>query len=206
MKTIDEIFPLIHTYRELREARFSDATIQSLVYRGELARIRRGVYVYPSQVAELKKWEHPLLHVVGYFKSVPRTVFSHQSAAMLNSLSLISLPQRIHVYCRPNSRGSTPGIVKHVKLKPTTETRLTRCGAVTTDIATTVIDCCCVLSFREAVVLADSALRMQLIEIETLRTKMLEYQGHHRKAVARVARSMSNKSESPGGDPYPLAS
>jgi len=65
--------------------------------RGELVRIRRGVYAPTAAWAATAPWERYLTRVHAVALTVPDAVFSHESAAALRGLPIIGDPGAVHV-------------------------------------------------------------------------------------------------------------
>ncbi|WP_188359906.1 hypothetical protein [Rothia aerolata] len=198
MKQIEEYLARVKSYQQLVESGYNNHQIKKLLLQGTVRKIRQGVYVSTQFFDSLAPWEVPVVEVLAVHLNSPITVFSHQSAALLQHLDLISDPDSVHVYCSRNSRGSRDRVVNHPFLVPETPTFTTGAGILCTDIATTVADSATVLSFQEAVVLADSALRQKLITETELKEKLLGFSRRGRRKVLRVADSMSSSSESAG--------
>lgn len=110
---------------------------------GDLVRAARGIYILPGL---------PDAQAVA---ASCRGVVSHGSAAVLHGLDLVVAPTAVHVTA---PRGARPVIPKRI--------RLHRCAldphevdGGRTSLVRTVMDCCVSLPFREALAVADSALR-----------------------------------------------
>lgn len=199
MRTALEINALLRTTPELLDEGYTRHWIQEAQRKEGIRKLTRGVFISEKDFQELKPWEGYTVQVLTRYKVSPGTVFSHQSAAALLDLALLPMARRrVHIYCRPDSRGSHSGVVKHPRLSDETALAVAPCGARVTDVATSLIDCAQVLTRREACVAADSALSQQLISREELQAAMASYEGRNYRKVQGVASSLTALSESPG--------
>jgi very-short-patch-repair endonuclease len=112
---------------------------------GVLRRVARGSYVTPA-LADAR-----------IMAAACRGVVSHESAAQLLGLELVTAPAAVHLTIPNGARPNAPDRVRlhHRRLAATDVD-----GDVTT-VLRTVLDCCTSLPFREALAVADSALRRQ---------------------------------------------
>jgi hypothetical protein len=141
--------------------------MRALVRSGDLVRLRRAVYATRAAVAwaaEDPRRRHAL-DVLAVTRSVGRdSVASHHSAAVMHGLDLLgSAPPEVVTLTRPLSRrGCRPradGILFHAAALP--PEHVTKCwGALVTSVPRTVVDLARTLPFMDAVVVADSALRL----------------------------------------------
>jgi hypothetical protein len=141
--------------------------MRSLLRSGDLIRMRHGVYATRAAIAwatDDPRRRHAL-DVLAATATVGRdSVASHHSAALIHGLDLLGPPrQGVVTLTRPLSRRSFrprgDGIVFHAAaLAPE---HVTRCwGALVTSVPRTVVDLARTLPFMDAVVVADSALRL----------------------------------------------
>lgn len=199
MNSIVTLNAAIHTREQLLTSTYSARGITRACKNSELLKLARNIYIPAQKVQNLKPWERYTLKVLTRYRASPSTVFSHRSAASLLGLALPSHPDhKVHVYCDAHSRGTHDGVVKHPRLTAETPHLVTGVGAIVTDVATTVIDCAHGLSFREASMVADSALAQNMISLEELTEKMAAFNRRGHRRVHRVAGSLSALSESPG--------
>lgn len=199
MRTTNELYALITTTQELKDAGRSSYRIKADCASGILHRLERSVFIEAHSLQSLAPWENYPVRVLAKHKISQRTVFSHQSTASLLGFSLLYIhADKVHIYCKPTSRGAHNGVVKHTRL--TKDTPLTRleCGALVTDPTTTLIDCAQVMPFRDAVVTAESALHQRAVSLDVLTPAMLSYRGRNYQKVHAVAVSFTGFSESPG--------
>ncbi len=154
----------ILTRAELAAAGVTDATIRSMVRRGQLTILTRGVYAPGIQLAKLgdsDRAERRLQVASALALLGPSSVASHQEAAAIHQLALLGqLPRRITV-SRPlgvaASRSGRPWVSLHNLALPGGHVTVVGQVPVTT-VARTVVDIARVTSFRSGVVTADSAL------------------------------------------------
>jgi len=159
--------PLIRTTARWRAAGVTAKQLRSLTRSGDLVRMRYGVYATRSAIAWAMD-DPRRAHVLRVFAAVtaagPGAVASHHSAALIHGLDLLTPAPRDVVTLtgppsRRNNRPSSESVIFHAaKLLPEHVTRYW--GAALTTTARTVVDLTRTLPFMDAVVLADSALRL----------------------------------------------
>jgi very-short-patch-repair endonuclease len=146
-----------------------------MMLRGDLIRLGWGYYATAS-LAEMA----PGLSGGQIFLSAaaaaaalgPSAVVSHQTAAIMHGLSLIGPPPAFLCITRPpgvGSRSARPGIRLHSAALPDAHVG-GRFAVPMTTVPRTVIDLGRTLTFREAVVVADSALQQRLASKKELQT------------------------------------
>ena len=121
--------------------------MRSALAAGALSRARRGIYVLPELAAPMQ-----LAALVG-------GTLSHQSAAREHGLALLFPPRHVHVTVPPGRHRAYP---ERVRLHRAPVDPADRGNAVTNPLRT-VLDCAATLPFREALAIADSALREGLL-------------------------------------------
>lgn len=199
MRTIEDLGKLLLTKDCLIRQGYTDYGLRTAIRQGHITRLRQGVYIGTQNLQQISTWERYPLQILAQFKSAPSTVFSHQSAAVLHGLALIRMnQQKIHLYCKPSSRGYSPETTRHALLQESTPLAVTPVGAITTDIPTLLLDCARTLPFEEAVVIADSALYAQKISLTELYILLRSFQGRGAAKAYKVAENLSYLSESPG--------
>jgi hypothetical protein len=156
----------IVTTAELTAAGFSGTRIRTLTRRGDLYQVGRGVYADGTRARETLAFaDGPQLLQVASAVAVTGTgaAVSHESAAYLYSIDLLSEPDAATLTC-PRHRGSNAraGIRLHVAEVPA-EHVTTRARMPVTTPARTVVDLARTLSFKAGVVTADSALHKKLV-------------------------------------------
>jgi len=191
----------IITTAELTAAGFSSARIQTLARRGNLYQVRRGVYANGPRAGEiLAIADGKQLLELAAAVAVAGTgaVVSHESAAYLHSLDLLSMPEAATLTCSP-ARGWTGrlGVRLHAMALPS-EHITTRARLPVTTPARTVVDLARTLSFRAGVVTADSALHRKLVtkaELTTVLDSCRRWPGARR--AAEVISFADSRAESP---------
>jgi Transcriptional regulator, AbiEi antitoxin/Protein of unknown function (DUF559) len=163
----------IRTTAELRRQGRSAAQINTLVRKGTLIQVRRGVYARAEMVAELASIRDGdyLLQIAAALATLGPSVASHQSAAVIHDIDLLAKP-RVVTLTRPmgGNRSARPRVRIH-RAQLSIEDVVVVHGMRVTTAARTVIDLVRVLEFRAGVVTADSALRRKLVtkaELESL--------------------------------------
>lgn len=161
-------FKEIFTTAELAASGKSDTAIRTLVRRGSLVRIRRGVYA--SGTLARRCGEHTL-RVAGALSLTMRgAVASHHSAAQLHGLDLLEGPGTQVTLTVPAGcgRAGRAGVRYYTAALPRRQVA-SKFGVPVTSVARTVVDLARVLEFRAGVVAADSALHQGLTSKEDLR-------------------------------------
>ena len=156
----------IVTTAELTAAGFSGTRIRTVTRRGGLHRVGRGVYANGPRAREIlaiADGKRLLQLAAAVAVRGPGAVVSHESAAYLHSIDLLASPEAATLTCPPG-RGWTasPGVRLHSARLPA-EHITTRARLPVTTPARTVADLARTLSFRAAVVTADSALHRKLV-------------------------------------------
>lgn len=191
----------IMTTPELRAAGWSPTRIKTLIRRGDLYSLGRGVYAPGDAARKRLSWrggDQLLAIAAAGAVAGPASVISHQSAACLHSMDLLDEPGLVHLTARPE-RGWTirPGIKLHAIDLPANRIT-TFLGLPVTTPARTVIDLARTLEFRAAVVAADSALRKRLTTKDELRAVLGECPRWPGTARAReVVEFADERAESP---------
>jgi predicted transcriptional regulator of viral defense system len=151
---------------QLISAGASPVQVRRLARQGRLLMVRRGVYA-PADLAAAAVEDHVKRHAMRLaavaVKSGYRTVGSHQTAAVLHGLDLIGRPSAnlVTVTRSPRdhgSRASRMSVRVHSAELPRGHV-VVRDGIRLTSVARTVVDLARTCSFRDGVVVADSALR-----------------------------------------------
>jgi hypothetical protein len=144
---------------------------------GEVVRLSHGVYALTDTSAEQKA--AATLH----------GVLSHQSAAAHWLMKAIASPSSIHVTVPRNARPlPRKGVTLHYADVDEEE--------VTSPLRT-VLDCAAALPFREALAIADSACRMELITSDQLVAAALQLRGPSRRRVRQVAVHADGRADNP---------
>ena len=167
----------IATVAELRASGRSVAEIETLVRRGTLVQIRRGVYARADEatrVREYRNGDHILRTAAALATIGPGAVASHQTAASIHYLELLDTPQTDVTLTRTpgHNRSGRAGV--HIYCAELPDDHVTEAyGMPVTTPARTVLDLARSLEFRAGLVTADSALHRKLVtkaELESVRT------------------------------------
>jgi len=156
----------LFTVSGLRRAGNSPEHIRTLVRRGKIVRIGRGVYVRAATArifGSTPEGEHVLRAAAAVVQVGRGSVVSHQSAAVLHGVDLIARPGHdVTMTGRPSrGRNGNPGL--HVYTTPLPRDHVMfKVGLPVTTAARTVIDVARTMSFADGVVAADSAIRKGL--------------------------------------------
>jgi hypothetical protein len=159
-----EKLPMVTTAR-LRASGQSARRVRTLVRRGTLVRIGRGVYVRAETVkavAARRDGDHVLRAATAVVQAGRGAVVSHRSAAVLHGIDLIGSPGDVTITGLPASgRKGWPGV--HLYTTPLHADHVTtKFGLPVTTAARTVIDLARTSAFADGVVAADSAIRNRL--------------------------------------------
>jgi predicted transcriptional regulator of viral defense system len=192
----------IVTTSELVGAGLSDRKIATLVRRGDLHRVGRGVYADGTKARDMLRFPdgRQLLELAATAAAVgPSFIVSHESAAYLHSIALLARPGLAVSLTGPRQRGWTArtGVSLHAATVPAEQTTSVVGLRVTTPVRT-VVDLARTLEFRAGVVAADSALHKKLVtkpELQTVLDTCSRWQGARR--AAEVIAFADARAESP---------
>jgi hypothetical protein len=151
---------------ELLATGLTDGELQRLRRTGALTAIRRGAYV-PSADERLR--EPAARHELRVRATVPHlaaaSVVSHVSAVVLHGLPVWSVPlDRVHV-TRDTGGGGRLSRGLHVHVGSLQQGEMVDVGGIAvTSVARTIVDVARSAPFEQAVVIADAALRMRLVD------------------------------------------
>lgn len=153
------------TSADLAAARISPTRVRTQLKAGALVQLSRGVYALPGLVqaaAGDPAREHALAAAAAIRRIGSWAVASHQSAAVIHGLSLMSRPDGAEVTLTRSpesskSRSGRAGTRIHIAETPPGH-RTTVHDVQVTTVARTVVDLARTIPFAEGVVVADSAL------------------------------------------------
>ena len=155
--------------------------VAAAVGSGAVVRLARGVYGLPDAPPALLA------------AATLRGVVSHESAAQLLFLDAVHPPAGAHITLARGARRRVPaGVVAHHPRLPPGDVS----GGVTTPLRT-VLDCACTLPFREALAVADSALRREAVTQAQLTTVAELLRGAGRRQVLRVVQHADGRAANP---------
>ncbi len=167
------LLPEIMTTDDLLRRGKSPRQIQTLVAHGALVRLASGVYA-SAELADrfrlMPAGEAALQATAGLATSAAGAVASHQTAAQLHGLDLLTKPSRVTL-TRPPGRGSKSGkrnVYVHTAALPASHVG-GRFALPVTTVPRTVVDLARELDFAAGVVVADSALHQHLASKKELR-------------------------------------
>jgi len=146
---------------------------------GLIERPRRGWYAFPTL--------EPVLLTAERRKGV----VSHESAAILWGLDVATRPERHHLTVGTRRLALGPGVTTHWADLAAHDVD----HAVTTPVRT-VLDCARTLPFREALVIADSALRTGQVSTQDLTSAAAALRGAGSARVRRVVTNADPRAES----------
>jgi hypothetical protein len=156
----------IKTTAELLAGGWTERRIRTAAQHGDLVAIRHGAYANGTRARELlgMKGGQELLAIAAAAAVVgPEAVVSHESAAFVHGIDMLSRPGSTVTLTRAPERGwrSRAGVQLHAMALPPEHVTV-KVGMAATTPARTIVDFARTVSFREAVVAADSALYRKL--------------------------------------------
>lgn len=176
-----------------------DRELQKRCKRGELQRIRPGVYAVPDPDSTRRERHVAAVHAAVRSLTVPAAV-SHVSAAALHGMSLWDVDlARVHM-TRPGHEGGHVSARRHLHMGPLGPEDITTLGGIeVTSAARTVVDVARTADLTRAVAVGDSALNKAKTTRDELDAAVDRVRGRNgaRRAAAAV-RMMDARSESPG--------
>ncbi|MBG6190421.1 very-short-patch-repair endonuclease [Arthrobacter sp. CAN_A212] len=192
------------TTEELADRLISGRQVARLVQSGDLIRLRRGCYVpghfWEQQSAETRALHRIYAHhhaLLGVASAPP--VYSHTSAARIHGLYLWNVDDLIHLTQGfPTSQhGHGPDIRAHHSPLPP-QAVSSRKGLHITSLERTVVDCARILPYRQALIIADHALRLggDRQDMQDIAPQLSGHQGIAR--ARKVIGQASALAESPG--------
>ncbi len=150
---------------ELLDLGYNARAIKRMLATSVLVRVRYGCYVRGKFWENLKKPVRSRIlvftHNYGTLTTSPgRMVYTHSSAARLHHLFLWDVDERIHLTQRtkPSSDAHGSDVACHTRPLPATDV-ITIEGILTTTLERTAVDCGLSLSYRQALIVMDHALR-----------------------------------------------
>lgn len=192
MKTGDHI----KKTAELSQLGISASTIYRRVGRGRLIKLRHGVYVDAAIWNEFSTFQRCYAHHVAVAKSHPRSVLSHESAAMMYDISLLNLPDKVHISSATYGIKSRENLRAHGCSSDVLERTWWIEDARVTSPLDTLIDCAKSLPHKDAVCVADQFLHRGLVDRAAVQSSILGLRGPGALRAGRVVERMSAHAES----------
>lgn len=191
--------PQLHLRPELHAAGYSDVEVRRMLHTGELARVRRGAYL-AGELPEDAAARHLLLIRAAVEHLSEDAVVSHASAAVLHGMPVWGLPlDRVHVTRQRRSTGARRGGQVHAHSAPLGDHDIVVLNGVTvTSPARTVIDVARRAPFEQAVVVADGALHLGLVDNAAMGIALQRKRWPGMPAARRVVAFADGRSASPG--------
>ena len=169
----------IATTRELLGGGLSPTRIRTLVRRGHIVSLGRGVYVTADLAERLRAvptGEFVMQAAAALATDGVGSVASHHTAALIHGLDLLGTVPPVVTITRPPGLGSNSGkagVHVHVARLPAAHVG-GRLAVPVTTVARTVIDLARSCDFRAGVVVADSALHQRLTSKKKLRAVLAD--------------------------------
>ncbi len=184
----------VYTTSRLLQSGRSPEQIRTLIRRGELVRIGKGIFVTGAvmrRMAGLPHGDH-LIAVVAALALNRPAVVSHRSAALIYGIDLIGSTATVTVTARPScSRRVRDGL--HVYTTPMPAAHVAkRYGLPVTSPARTVIDLARTSPLADGVAAADSAIRKGLTSKSALRAVLADGTRRRGNAKAELVVELAN--------------
>ncbi len=168
------------TWQELK-SQCTQHELRRALAEGEVIRVGRGRYALPDQ--------NPARELA----AAAGGVLSHLSAAVHLGLAVLRRPDVVHITVPSAAhRSCPPGAVLH-----RTDLADHERDRRSTDPLRTVIDCVATLPFAEALAVADSALRVELVRPEELHAASERFRGRGAVQLRRVAGAADGDAANP---------
>ena len=194
-----ELYSLVLTTRILKLRGIGAREVNRLIASGALQRIQRGAYIYASDATGLRDNDRLRVRCIAAHKAGLRGVFSYESAAVLWGLDLMAVPARLNVYSNAKSSSDRGRIHRHRSALDSGEvTTIPGTPIPVTTVTRTLQDCVRTMPFRNAVVLADSVMRQELLTPEAVTDTLTHLTGRGSSNGPLVVRAMDASSESAG--------
>lgn len=169
-------------------AQISAAELQHRARRGEIRRVRRGVWIRSERAEGLdERSRHRVRMRAAVLARSRDLVFSHESAAAAWGVPMLrSFAERVHaVSDRAGGGRSDDDLIRHCVDVPADIVRID--GLLVTSLARTIVDLGRTLDFAAAVVAADAALAGRCAGVVATRSELLDQLGPRgRRGVARA--------------------
>ena len=162
------------TYADLLASGLSRGRIRTMVQRGELISLTRGIYISADLVHRMRilpEADTATRAMAALARLGPGTVVSHTTAAQLHGLDQLTIGRRLTLSRQPGAGSRSarqPGLLVHNTGLPPGDVGW-RLGVPVTTVPRTVIDLARTLEFRSGLVVADSALHQRLTSKQELR-------------------------------------
>lgn len=182
------------TPEELHALGFTDSAIRHLHRKGELVKVRKGVYREPL---ELHYELAALDDIFGYAKLRRNAVFCLDSAALLHGLPLLEMPQLVHINTS-GSHGMTGGVAVHRFQISDNEVSECAEGLSLTTPLRTLTDLVRSKPLIDGLVLADSLVFQGLLPINTIVSTLESAVGKGQSQAHQIARLVRRGAQSPG--------
>lgn len=195
---LEELTTLVKDKEAFALEGVSEATLYRRVQAGQYTRLRKGIYVDTSHLRALRFEERAVVGHIAAHRTIPSAVFSHDSAALLWGAALLKVPRRVSISTPGRSRNTPSGTIRHASRRQVCERARVVAGLPVTDPIQTIIDCAVTLPALDALVVADSLVRLGLCTVEDAAPQLGALAGVRGARTARtLLECMSGKSESP---------
>jgi very-short-patch-repair endonuclease len=151
---------------ELTELGYGSRSIRSLLDSGSLIRLRHGCYLraslWSAQTPNARSRQLIFAHAHSTLTtSTGQFVYSHTSAARLHRLHLWNVDDLIHLLQRMNPSSERHGRDVKCHTRPFSDHDVTLLGGLrATSLERTAADCAMMLTYRQALIVMDHALRL----------------------------------------------
>lgn len=190
--------------QELLELGYGPRAIRLHLEAGTLVRLRHGCYfrasVWRAQSPGARSRQRIYAHDHGTRTTASgRFLYSHTSAARLHHLQLWGVGDEIHILQRGRPSNESHGKDVRCHTRPFTDNDVSRVnGLQATSLERTVADCAMMLTYRQALIVTDHALRLGA-DPSALQSMADELDGHRGiRTFRRVLTTADPRSESAG--------
>lgn len=189
---------------QLLDSGYGSRAIKSFVDSGELVRLRYGCYlrasIWKAQSPSVRSRQLIFAHAHGTrTTSTGAFVYSHTTAARLHRLHLWDVNDVIHLLQRVRPSNERHGKDVRCHTRPYAEHEVTAVrGLRTTSLERTAADCALMLSYRQALIVMDHALRLgaDAVTMQTMADSLDGRRGI--RTFRRVLANADGRSESAG--------
>jgi hypothetical protein len=137
----------------------TEKTLSHKIRSGEFTRISRGVYVRADRWHQANERERTIARHLAVWKTTQLSfVFSHASAALFHDISLLRLPDRIHITTPQRTFPSNPLVRAHARPHALADWVRYREGPHVTPLARTAFECSLILPVSEGLIVMDQIL------------------------------------------------
>ena len=194
----DELIHLVLTTSQLQDRGISGKKIPSLLKKGALEKLGRGVYLDTRGKHVFSPKDRAIIQHIAVLKTTLHPILSHHSAAMWWGAPMRSFPQRVHLSTASISGYQRFGVNVHSNRKAVCSQAMFHSGFLTLSPLQTIVDCALTLPRVEALCIAHDFLHRNLCALDEAVAELLA-PGPYGAAMKRtIAERLTPFCESPG--------